>query len=304
MRKPRRFLGIDWAEDRTNWRACSIEASSGLLRGEILQCRDPEKLAVSDYELIAVDCPLGTTVLFEAILKGRIPARLRDFNPKYRRTEQRLSDVLNRFKTVAHWREDHSKSIRTRLGPGAYFNSGSHIKPTAALSMVPEVIRWCQERSLVFEPTTPVGARLTSIRMGTGRIVEAHPRLFLYSLLETLPRRHWRSLALLAQARDYKSSKTATDCERIDNRCLLYAKVQTAIRGLCNVRFEKASRSEELFASGHNFDAWLAALTAWAHTSRLTWAAADLVDSGLEAPEVLAKEGHILILQASLPEAD
>ena len=119
--------------------------------------------------------------------------------------------------------------------------------------------------------------------------IEAHPRMYLYSVLERLYRHRQKSVSLnmLFTAARYKDSPV--------NRAVLYnlLREQTAWMGPSIRQIFPATIPDELAASDHVFDGYLCALTAWSHSQGecLTW-------QELEIPAAYVEiEGHILVLR-------
>jgi hypothetical protein len=123
-----------------------------------------------------------------------------------------------------------------------------------------------------------------------GEIVEAHPRMFMYSAVEKQYRRCRASVTqeVLFNVAEYKNSP--------ERRRFVYCFLQQN-PGWMQPHSRKLMPEEppkELLNSDHAFDAFLSALTAWSHQQGMTirW---DQTAPRLSEDAVL-HEGHILVL--------
>ena len=131
----------------------------------------------------AVDCPFGTTAGFEALLRGEMPTNDHDDGFKTRATDRLLRQHIAAYKTNQDWRQREGKERRDRA---SYFNGGSHVQPTVGLQIVPAFLYWLGRE---LAPDAPREVRLRHLqeaRLANGPVVEAHPRLFLYSAIERI----------------------------------------------------------------------------------------------------------------------
>ena len=113
--------------------------------------------------------------------------------------------------------------------------------------------------------------------------------MFLYSMIERL----------------YRADRQAVDLDTLyliarykelpDNRRTLYRLIRDnrSWMGSASREIGTVELPEELAAKHHKFDAFLCALTAWAHDHGecISWCAAHI------SPEVVDIEGHILVLR-------
>jgi hypothetical protein len=166
------------------------------------------------------------------------------------------------------------------------------------MSTICACLEWICGRHLKDDNEKIRQERYAQFRRGEGRIAEAHPRLFLYSVVECLWLTGTQNEELLLAVRDYKTGPHAQENRGVifrflnENRCWM-GKHQRDLSLDMN-------GEEALIGSDHAFDAWLAALTAWAHNSTLTirWDEARFPDGSkaFEEDDVVKVEGHILIL--------
>lgn len=277
------YRGIDFAIERKR-------------RAELRLIDDGNSLEVSDSctdveVMTAIDCPLGTTAGFVDLLAGRIPVHMND-GFQSRRTEDWARGYVERYETVTSWK----LQAGGRKGP-TYFHRTSHIQPATAMRIIPACLDYVLDQlSLQSGSQTERRGALIAARRGEARFVEAHPRLFLYSALERIHRASRAALSLdtLAAAARYKSSKAELRQRAMSNRRRLYGVLREdpAWMGGQRRQLEPADPPDWLISTDHCFDAWLCALTAWAHdhSECLDWHAAGLPEDLVEI------EGHLLIL--------
>ena len=293
------YLGIDFANIEQNVGRCLIDDD-----GHTLRARFAEELPhISEVKLTAIDCPLGTSQGFEMSLRGELCPVSED-GWKTRLTETKLRSVVEAYTTNQAWKvakeQLRSKTARA-LYSGPYFHPTSHIQPSVGMVIVPALLQFLGRQLC---PDGQPERRLEAIRQartGKGPIVEAHPRLFLYSLLERI---HHSGTpipmeTLRAAARyKVKDSEEAGADAAIGSNCrrhlLDFISQHPEWTGTSNKRTIRVDGAlERLIEDDHAFDAWLSALTAWSHASQetLTWDA-------LRLPEDVSRtEGHILVLR-------
>lgn len=168
------------------------------------------------------------------------------------------------------------------------FNSASHVSDALRLCcLIPKCMRWVMSG----RPSDDTRRKhLILARRGRGKIIEAHPRMFLYSALERIERHSPGAVCnegSLHHIRQYKTS--------VASRHGVYTLLQQyggLWQGERVSQMPELNENSELFADSDRFDAWLAALTARAHKHKQTmkWRAAKLPRQAVDT------EGHILIL--------
>ncbi|MEI9948269.1 MAG: hypothetical protein WDO74_04645 [Pseudomonadota bacterium] len=190
---------------------------------------------------------------------------------------------------IADWRS-RQRTTPDEFEGVAFFNGSSHVQATLRMVIVPGLLYWLTG-SLLKDDRLPV---LRDARLGRGHAVEAHPRLFLYSAMERIrigtgQRIPTSTMGVIAQ---YKSE--GADGTR-GRRAALELLTSNTAHWLPQGEYRTIAPAafDEMVANDHAFDAWLSALTAWAHEHSDTWLSAH---AGLDEG-VVAIEGHILILK-------
>lgn len=157
--------------------------------------------------------------------------------------------------------------------------------------MVPACVHWLGQKLAAGNTTEEWLAALASARRGEAAVVEAHPRLFMYSIAERILRREPSAVTIpiLNHIAGYKKLPSS--------RCKVYCLLRDHVpawSGQTERTLEPMDPPMELLATDHAFDAWLCALTAWLHHNKetITWTGVP----GL-CRDVVDIEGHILILQ-------
>lgn len=231
--------------------------------------------AEGEIQMFAVDSPLGTNRDFADLLRGEIPEQLSDRKLKERATERfwrkRLLDIARH----------HPETTR-------YFDQNSHLKSSVGLEIVPEAI-YCVQKAF--------GKRgLRDARIGSpdARMIEAAPRVFLYTIIERI-RRSETQKGRAIDPRITESVKQYKSKEGSDRGLILDFVLEhfRSWSGGINREFRFAVDKEKLIADNHLFDAWLAAMTAWAFCQKQTLNAKD---AGLTGTR-LELEGHIVALR-------
>jgi hypothetical protein len=284
------YEGIDFANHKANHGECVLQDDGTSLRAFFRQHRPTD----IRFARTAVDCPFGTSKGFEAGLRGEILQDDGKDGFKTRVTERWLRDRVSEFRTNQDWRT-RDREARATFPRASYFNGGSHIQPSVGLVIVPELLHWLANR---LAPGGRVADRLISMkaaRRGDGPIIEAHPRLFLYSAFEKVRTAAGHSLPwqLMNAAAGYK----AKGAEGERHRTTVFRFLGEHRQWMGTEPFRTLAvegGEEELIELDHAFDAWLSALTARAHhlCQTLTWQAVEGLDD-----ETVDVEGHILILR-------
>lgn len=284
MRLQQTFHGIDFANKKKNVGHCWLVDDGATLTASFIHRGDFEATRT------AIDCPFGTTVAVERLLRGEIAKNRKPDVFKSRHTERLMREVISNYQVNLDWK-NRSIDERKQFPRASFFNGGSHVQPTVGLVIVPECLAWLQDR--VGDGREERREELRRARLGTGRVVESHPRLFLYSAIEKVRRVKGRplSVASMDDIAGYKGVGSEARARR--QRVYEILCLESAWMG------EKARKLvvEDLSAlidTDHAFDAWLSALTAWAHENELTWTWRD--SRRLTRAEVEI-EGHILILK-------
>lgn len=277
---PKLFRGIDFAL-ATKRRAEAFVVDDGEVLQAVSQASSKENLA-------AVDCPLGTTSGFVDLLAGRDPEASED-GFQARRTEHWARCHLSKYRTVK------GSNLRSSGGKRVlYFHPTSHAQPAAAMRTIPACLDFIlTELSLHGEGPEARLQALSAARRGEGRFVEAHPRLFMYSALERVHRVEHGSCGrdILLAATTYKRGTKRVSAKK--RSCIYAFLVENPVwMGSQRRRLEPLEAPDWLIDNDHNFDAWLCALTAWAHdhSETLDWRAAGIPE------EIVDIEGHMLLL--------
>jgi hypothetical protein len=276
------YEGIDFANKERNVGRCCLHDDGRRL---IASFESPETPV---FARSAVDCPLGTSAGFHTLLSGDLPEYQSRDGFKTRTTERWLRDQLATYATNQRWR-DRNRDEKDRFPRRSYFNRSQHVQPTLRLEIVPACLDWLV-RQLVANGTKDQRLEaLAEARRGEARIVEAHPRPFLYSAVERLYRQDANvvDLSTLNAAAGYKGSR--------EYRCTVYQLLRDnqVWMGESVRHVLPRTPPEALLNSDHAFDAWLCALTAWAHNNgeTLSW------DEVAEITRrIVGIEGHILVL--------
>jgi hypothetical protein len=235
---------------------------------------------------IGVDCPFGTSAAFMSLLSGVLPNEAVGGDFQSRSTEIWVRDeIAKKYQTCRLW-----DAAARREFDRNYFHPTTHVQPAVAMRIVPNCLAWLiRQVGSGVEPA----AFLIRARRGEGRIVEAHPRLFLYSMIERIhglePSKV--SSAVLNSVASYKDKGKVSQSARREE-VYGFLRDHTTWGGK-HTRVLEPELPNELLLSDHAFDAWLAALTAWAHRRGecITWNEANI------SKEAVDIEGHILILR-------
>ncbi|MBI3200081.1 MAG: DUF429 domain-containing protein [Myxococcales bacterium] len=277
------FHGIDFANVEAHHGQCWLVDDGTTLTARF----NPQEPVVRT----AVDCPFGTSQGFEALLKGEI-TEPSDDGFKTRATERLMRKHVAAFTTNAEWRAQDTKT-RKALDRVSFFNGGAHVQPSVGLVIVPEFLDWLMGR-LGGDSTTERLKRVREARLGEGPVVEAHPRLLLYSIIERvrLGSRQTIPAQVMADIGGYKDRGAHGEQGRRQAYNLL-ASGTAHWQPTGQARQIAVPDLVTMLAVDHAFDAWLAALTAWAHHHHDTWTwdQAGLPQANVEV------EGHMLILK-------
>lgn len=281
------YRGIDFANRDSNLGRCLLQVDNANKLLTPAADTEPEEAHPT-----AVDCAFGTTIGFTSLLAGNIPAACHwDRGFKTRATEHWLRTTLWDYQTNNVWRNLPDTS------PQHYVNKTGHVQSSVGLVIVPAFLNWfltSGEQTLL---------SLEKARLGNGDIVEAHPRPFLYSAIERIychsgrPDVNWREVL-----RDVVTYKDRGRTSHVQQRKNTYAFLREYSRLWLWDDYTLSDANDSLFETDHRFDAFLAALTAFAHASKQTidWQAAATSEPAL-TKEVVATEGHILILSQRAP---
>lgn len=275
------YLGIDFACVKKNLGNCLLRDDGTNLH------LDFTRAAPAEVVLTAVDCPLGTSSEFLDVLNGTLPKKASDESLATRATERWLRQyVIENYETVSMW----GQAARKLYGRPHYFHTTTHVQPTVAMRIVPKCLHWLLEQQARRFPAMSGLEILQEARKGAGNVVEAHPRMFLYSAVEKQYRRDRASVTqeVLFNVAEYKNTP--------ERRRFVYCFLQRNAGWLQphGRMLTPEEPPDEILESDHAFDAFLSALTAWAHQRGMTirW---DQTMPRLAEAAVL-HEGHILVL--------
>lgn len=276
----RYFGGVDYADDRSNFGQCVLCVDNDGVITPVLKA--PDGAAI---EKTGVDCPFGTSAAFVSLYRGVLPTG----DVKTRVSELWIRRLLADYNSNTWWSEN-----RGRLKPDLYVNTTGHVKPSVGLQIVPGFLDWFYRT--FHDNSSPALCRkaIHDARLGIGPVVESHPRAFLYSAVERIfngvntGEVQWLNvLPKIAQYRE-KSKETGR-----------YEKLESTYRFLLEHAtlwlwdgYTLDADPGPILKDEHGFDAFLSALTAFAHAENqtITWDSAVLDKSMVEV------EGHILIL--------
>jgi hypothetical protein len=290
MTNLRYYRGLDFANRLAN-------------RGECLLRDDGETLTAhlghdqpSTFQVIktAVDCPFGTTVGFEMALRGEPILDVEDDGFKARVTEHFLRTRAAGFRTTQDWRAREGDDRRD-YPRDCYFHPTRHIQPAVGMVIVPQLLHWLANE---LAPGRGSEERLTQLRMarrGDACIIEAHPRMYLYSAVERI--RLCLGVAIPFADLDAVAGYGDAGARGEQFRLTVYQFLQS------NTQWMGQNQHRVLAVEGgkrrlvevdHAFDAWLSALTAWSHDLQETLKWNDVPELRAEIVDV---EGHILALR-------
>jgi len=196
------YEGIDFANKEDNIGRCYLVDD-----GRTLRLR-PDASKIEHVKRVAVDCPFGTSFGFQQLLSGNRPADAGGDGFKTRETERWLRTHVRNYAINQRWL-GRSELEREEFPRASFFNGGSHVQPTLGLQIVPACVAWLMEQLLPDGDPTDRYRALCAARKGESSIVEAHPRPFLYSVIERL----WHTqpglltLAMLDAVASYKDSR-------------------------------------------------------------------------------------------------
>jgi Protein of unknown function (DUF429) len=275
------YMGIDFANIDTNIGRCKL--SVDFERRALTPSIAADEPTASDY--VAIDCPFGTSEGFFKLLSGQVPNACEwDAGLKTRQTENWLRRVLWEYSTNYYWR---SLDVRE---PQHYVNQTAHVQPSVGLVIVPAFLRWV----MCSHKLTP--AQLVDARSGNGRLVEAHPRAFLYSIIERI----YRVVGKQSNEIDWKHEltnvvryKDKKGVSRLAERTQVYGFLQKYSSAWLWNDFTLDDADDHLLQTDHAFDAFLAAMTAYAFASNQV---ISFTEAGISS-DTVAIEGHIAILQ-------
>lgn len=247
-----------------------------------------ERPDVRSIKRIGVDCPFGTSAEFYSLLSGILPSTSEDRTFQSRSTERWVRRVIGKeYRSCKLW----DASARREFDRDNYFHPTTHVQPAVAMRIVPNCLAWLIRQ--IEDGISPTDFVL-SARQADGLIVEAHPRMFLYSMIERIHRANAGVMTarVMNSIAGYKNKGKVSNRERRED-VYHFLRNHTEWTGKNIRRLQPEHPNELLFASDHAFDAWLSALTAWAHHHQecIRWDEAGI------SPEAVKIEGHILILR-------
>ncbi len=275
------YEGIDFANEQKSVGWCFVLDDGQTLR---VLLERPEN---GEVRRRAVDCPLGVNAGFFRLLGGVLTDDHGNDGYKTRYTERWLRAHVAGYRTNQRWL-GRSADDRRKFPRRSYFNGGSHVQPAAGLQIVPACLDWLLRELAVDQLPQDRLAAATAARRGEATVIEAHPRIFLYSAIERLFHLN-NDLVSFRTLNDVASYRSHKDCR---GRVYRFLQENPGWMGQSIRTLEPAEAPESLLASDHKFDAWLCALTAWAHENHetLLWTAAGIPH------DIVDLEGHILIL--------
>jgi len=283
------FKGIDFASRADNVGLCYLEVADRTLT---VHHEDRQE----SFEGTGIDCPFGTSLGFWKLLCNEDPGHSED-GFKTRHTERWLRNHLSQYQTNGYWQH------RVAANPQLYLNQTAHVHPAVGFQIIPGFLDWFRNQV----GDSQFGAAIRAARRGENASVEAHPRAFLCSAVERIWRSmnppghelHENTLRAVVQYRD------ARNVSRVNNRRRVYQLLQQHAQAWLGRGYQLAEAQETLFSTDHKFDAWLCALTAFAHTEQLTigWQSAEMETGGPITEAEVDIEGHILILKQERPTA-
>jgi hypothetical protein len=276
--------GIDFANRETRTGRCFLRDDGAALTVSF------EQPAAGQVRTTGVDCPFGTSAEFYWLLTGTVPEVPPDGSFESRATERWVRRVIGgEYRTRALW----DATARRQYQRNSYFHPTTHVQPAVGLRIVPAFLYWLSQRH---DLPGDLPEKLRVARRGDGPVVEAHPRLFLYSMVERVHRARPGvvTTAVLAQVAGYKDKNGESPRGR---RVAVYEflRANPDWTGANRRRLEPAAPEATLFDTDHAFDAWLSALTAWATDRGETIRWRDAREPGMDENRV-GIEGHILIL--------
>lgn len=236
---------------------------------------------------IGVDCPFGTSAEFVSLLSGVLPDSIEDRTFQSRSTERWIRRVIGKeYQTCKLW-----DATARREYDRNYFHPTTHVQPAVAMRIVPNCLAWIIRQIADGSSSNDF---ILMARRGEGRIVESHPRMFLYSMIERVHRCETGVVitSVLNSVAGYKNKERSSHRAR---REAVYHFLREHTGWAANKprRLEPERPDELLFVSDHAFDAWLSALTAWAHHNGecIRWDEAGISEKAVNI------EGHILVLR-------
>ena len=293
---PNWFCGRDFACDKTKDVVCYLHDDGKNLQVQLVKPFEGE------IKLTAVDCPFGTSAEFLMVLNGRLPETRTDLSLATRATERWLREHVGGYKSVKLW----DGKAREKYPNVNYFVTTSHVQPAVGLRIVPKFLdELLQQKDKLYpdrDPKMCPSLFFQEMRQGKGVFVEAHPRMFLYSAIEKqyLSDNESVTTEIMYNITAYKSDKrngqVGEDCRR---KVYKFLSSTTGWLGLYP-RILPNDPPEEFFETDHYFDAFLSALTAWAHYNSLTipWNNTE----NMVTEKSVFHEGHILVLSTDSKE--
>jgi hypothetical protein len=229
-----------------------------------------------------------------------LPETLSDPSLATRATERWLREHVGGYQSVKLWDDIAKQAYPER---DYYFWKTSHVQPAVGLRMVPKFLHWLlQQKNKLYPDLDPKMCPLLffqKMRQGEGVIVEAHPRMFLYSAIEKqyLSDKESVTREVMYKVASYKrKGPLGKDCRQ---KVYEFLSSTTGWLGLYPRKLQE-DLPAEFFETDHYFDAFISALTAWAHYNSLTipW---NNTENMVTEKSVL-HEGHILVLSTDSKE--
>lgn len=288
------FQGIDLAKTTKNIGYCIIADDGNTLTVHAIG--DEANVPIKYITRLAIDCHFGYPIDIIKLLNGTLPSIEAQKSKQFalwRKTEDWFADTqFPRYSTKSVW-DSRIKHQSEELS-GSYFNKGCHIVPATGMHVIPRclalIMGACDGDVLGTEGIS----QLRAAHRGESNIVESHPRLFMYSLLERIHVQNSLSAIQLGNAAKYKQRKST----KVRNRKRRESIVHLLVK-YCDKAISRTLNVPDVMLlsdSDHHFDAFLSAMTAWSHHHNLTttWQEAKIPS------DVVDQEGHISILRTDI----
>jgi hypothetical protein len=279
------YIGIDIADDVVNRSRVDLVDDGSVL--EVSNIHTAYGNPLAEGERGAVDSPFGYPRAFM-----EVACRLRSVAVGPQDLKRRMTESL-----LGHFFAELPFVVEANEAVPHFFNRGRHVQSTVSLEIVPgailEVIRLL---GLSNSQQVAREREIVAARMGDGQLIEAHPRLFLYSALARVRAGLGIPLPvdLLTAAKRYKTPSQPT----AEEAAQAFANRQNLLGFLTQHVELWLGVTRGLNAAGvclrdHDFDAFLCALTALAHHQGQTRRWDTFPEFSLD---MVAAEGHIFIL--------
>lgn len=281
------FIGIDLADVEGNRsRVDLVDDGSRLAIKKVSKDLGPP---LDGSHLGAIDSPLGYPRAFADLIHALEITLGNERQYKFRLTDDVMGDQVAQLPGV----------VEANRLVGEFFLSQRHVHSPISLQIIPRALREAL-RLLGLEHSSPRDRlrEVAAARLGSARLVETHPRLFLYSALERIRARRQMRLPqeILVAARDYKSShreKAVSKNLKASYRGELLQFLASTASSWMGAS-QRELEVEGLSTRDHDFDAYLCALAAFMHLKGETWHWKELARLD---KSVVEREGHIFILR-------